>query len=251
VGVVPFVFETSSVRVIRDETGDPWFVAKDIAVALGYADTAKAVKAHCKSARPVGVGVSPTLDPQTNIIPERDIYRLVMRSKLPSAEKFEEWVVGTVLPSIRKTGGYVVAQPTMHQIPQTLSEALRLAADLADQKQIVEAQLSIAAPKADALDRFADTDGSLCIRDAAKVLQVREKDLIAMLIARRWVYRRQPSKKLLAYDVRRHQGVMEHKYSDGSREDGTAWQDAQARITRKGIAKLAEIIAREGMKAAA
>ena len=44
------------------------------------------------------------------LIPERDVYRLVMRSKLPAAEQFEEWVVGTVLPALRKNGGYVAGQ---------------------------------------------------------------------------------------------------------------------------------------------
>ncbi|WP_281257971.1 Bro-N domain-containing protein [Caenispirillum bisanense] len=55
------------------------------------------------------MGVSPTLDPQTNVIPERDLYRLIMRSKLPAAERFEDWVVGEVLPAIRKTGRYDAA----------------------------------------------------------------------------------------------------------------------------------------------
>jgi prophage antirepressor-like protein len=103
--LIPFTFGTDEVRVIT-ERGEPWFVARDVAKVLGYADTAKAVKAHCKSHRMVGVGVSPTLDPQTTLIPERDVYRLVMRSKLPAAERFEDWVVGDVLPSIRKTGRY-------------------------------------------------------------------------------------------------------------------------------------------------
>ena len=58
-----------------------------------------------------------------------------------------------------------------HAIPQTLSEALRLAADLADMKAKADAALAIAAPKAEALDRLALADGSFCIRDAAKTLQ--------------------------------------------------------------------------------
>ncbi len=56
-------------------------MAKDVAIVLGYLRTADAVRAHCKAGRPVGVGNSPTLDPQTILIPERDVYRLVMPSK--------------------------------------------------------------------------------------------------------------------------------------------------------------------------
>ncbi|MBR7919026.1 hypothetical protein KDX16_24845 [Burkholderia vietnamiensis] len=100
----PFTFDGAQVRVVTVD-GEPWFVARDVAFVLGYVDAPKAIAAHCKAGRKVGD--SPTLHPQTVLIPERDVYRLVMRSKLPTAERFEEWVVGEVLPSIRKTGAYV------------------------------------------------------------------------------------------------------------------------------------------------
>ena len=67
--------------------------ARDVAEALGYTNPQKAVRDHCKRVRPIGVNDSFTLDRQTLIIPEPDIYRLVMRSRLPEAERFEEWVV--------------------------------------------------------------------------------------------------------------------------------------------------------------
>ena len=75
-----------------------------------------------------------------------------------------------------------------HAIPQTLSEALRLAADLADMKAKADAALAIAAPKAEALDRLALADGSFCIRDAAKTLQVNKKTSKQTLLGRRWVH---------------------------------------------------------------
>ena len=91
--------------------GDPWFVAKDVAEVLGYSDTDAAVRAHCKALKMFKAGDLPGLPSRgLTIIPERDVYRLVMRSKLPSAERFENWVVGDVLPAIRKTGGYVMGQ---------------------------------------------------------------------------------------------------------------------------------------------
>lgn len=93
--------------------GEPWFVAKDVAEVLGYSNTNKAVGDHCNhlkvlkgndslplTSSPFGIG----------IIPESDVYRLIMRSKLPQAEAFEEWVTGTVLPAIRKDGMYVVGE---------------------------------------------------------------------------------------------------------------------------------------------
>ncbi len=82
--------------------------AKDIAVALGYADTPKAIKTHCKCAESFRVGKTPTLEiqPQTIIIPKKDVYRLVLRSNLPAAEKFQDWVMDEVLPSVREHGFY-------------------------------------------------------------------------------------------------------------------------------------------------
>jgi prophage antirepressor-like protein len=86
---------------------DAWFVAKDVARVLGYRQTDKAVRDHCNGAQRMTVA---NRDSQRGgaqfwtIIPERDVYRLIMRSKLPAAEAFEDWVVGTVLPAIRKDG---------------------------------------------------------------------------------------------------------------------------------------------------
>lgn len=108
--VTPFDFHGFPVRVIDDGTGEPWFIAKDIAEALGYANTSKAINAHCKAINTCHTEMGGQVR-AVQIIPERDMYRLVMKSKLPAAEQFEEWVVGQVLPTIRKTGAYT-AQPT-------------------------------------------------------------------------------------------------------------------------------------------
>jgi BRO family, N-terminal domain len=103
--------EGHDVRVI-DRDGEPWFVGIDVAEVLGYADPKQAVKLHCKARKPLSelkggnLPPLPPMHPQTNMIPERDVYRLIMRSKLESAERFEELVVGEILPSIRKTGRY-------------------------------------------------------------------------------------------------------------------------------------------------
>ncbi|MCA1971740.1 MAG: Bro-N domain-containing protein [Caenispirillum sp.] len=121
--IVSFRFEGTAVRGLSVD-GEPWFVAKDIADVLGYANPQKAVRDHCKGARPVGVNESFTLDPQTTVIPERDLYRLIMRSKLPAAERFEDWVVGEVLPTIRKTGRYAATVPN-GEVPAVLTVPLK------------------------------------------------------------------------------------------------------------------------------
>lgn len=95
--------------------GKPYFVATDVATALGYTNPRKAVNDHCKGVTkrdtPTSSGVQ-----QMSYINEGDLYRLIMKSKLPSAEKFETWVMDEVLPQIRKTGSYSMPKTTSGQI---------------------------------------------------------------------------------------------------------------------------------------
>ena len=117
--LVSFSFQSSfNVRIVTVD-GEPWFMAKDVATALGYADTDQAVRNHCKRAKSLKdidplnqrVEQNQELDPKTKFIPEPDVYRLITRSKLPSAEAFETWLFETVIPSIRKTGAYQLPAP--------------------------------------------------------------------------------------------------------------------------------------------
>ncbi|NKD88173.1 Bro-N domain-containing protein [Haematospirillum sp. 15-248] len=100
VAVIPFAFEGCRVRAIVDKNGEPWFVAKDIATILGYERTADAVRAHCKARRKAQIPTQGGLQ-EMIIIPEQDVCRLVMRSRLPGAERFEKWIaskINTFLP---------------------------------------------------------------------------------------------------------------------------------------------------------
>lgn len=91
--------------IINDE---PWFVGSDVAQALGYKRPNDAVNQHCKYTMkhriPHPQNIDKTLE--VNLISEGDLYRLIIRSKLPSAQKFEEWVMDEVLPQIRKNNSY-------------------------------------------------------------------------------------------------------------------------------------------------
>ena len=119
-----YSFESSNVRIIVED-GEPLFCASDVCKTLGYSNARDAMRVHCaekgvvKRDTPTSGGVQAMA-----YIDERNLYRLIMRSKLPSAEKFQDWVCGEVLPSIRKTGKYATQE--QFAIPQTLPEALRL-----------------------------------------------------------------------------------------------------------------------------
>lgn len=95
--------------------GKPYFVGTDVAKALGYNNPRDAVSRHCKGVvkrdTPTSSGIQ-----SMSYINEGDLYRLIMKSKLPSAEKFESWVMDEVLPIIRKTGSYQKPLTTVEQI---------------------------------------------------------------------------------------------------------------------------------------
>ncbi|WP_299259797.1 BRO family protein [uncultured Kushneria sp.] len=103
--LIPFEFDQHPVRVVEEDGGTTLFVARDIAAALGYARPTKAIQDHCKGVLKRDIPTSSGV--QTfSVIREPDVYRLIVRSKLPSAERFEAWVFEEVLPAIRQHGRY-------------------------------------------------------------------------------------------------------------------------------------------------
>jgi len=97
--------EFGSIRMIEDG-GRLLFSGIDVAFALGYAKPRNAINVHCKGALKRGVLTSGGVQPMI-FIPEGDVYRLITKSRLKSAQNFEKWVFDEVLPAIRKTGGYL------------------------------------------------------------------------------------------------------------------------------------------------
>lgn len=95
--------------------GKPYFVGTDVAKALGYNNPRDAVSRHCKGVAKRDTPTSSGIQ-SMSYINEGDLYRLIMKSKLPSAEKFESWVMDEVLPTIRKTGSYQKPLTTVEQI---------------------------------------------------------------------------------------------------------------------------------------
>lgn len=106
-GMKVFNYQNNEIRTVQKD-GEVWFVGKDVASALGYADTAKAIKAHVEDDdRGVGVLPTPSGKQEMTIINESGLYALIFGSKLESAKEFKRWVTSEVLPSIRRTGRYI------------------------------------------------------------------------------------------------------------------------------------------------
>ncbi|UQY42657.1 BRO-N domain-containing protein [Mixta hanseatica] len=108
----------ASVRTVQ-QGDDVLFIAKDVAEALGYARPDQAVANHCRKVNTYPLKTGGQVR-HVQAIPESDVYRLIMRSKLPAAEAFEDWVVEQVLPSLRKHGGYINGQETLSTEEQRL-----------------------------------------------------------------------------------------------------------------------------------
>lgn len=132
------------------------------------------------------------------------------------------------------------AAPAPIAIP-THAEALRLAADALDQNEKLKITISEQAPKVAALDRISTADGMMCITDAAKVLQVRPKDLFAWLSANQWIYRRTGGKNWLGYQEKVQRGLVDHRVQVLTLADGTEKLRESVKITAKGIAYLARV----------
>lgn len=124
-------------------------------------------------------------------------------------------------------------------IPQTLPDALRLAAELAEQKAQVEERLAIAAPKAEALDRIAESDGEMTLTVAAKVLQMKPRQLTEWMRNNRWLYKRPGAANNVAYQDKIDAGLMRHKMVNILCRDGSEVVAEQALVTNLGVERLA------------
>ncbi|HHA2711727.1 BRO family protein [Stenotrophomonas maltophilia] len=242
--LIPFQFQSITIRAIQIN-GDPWFVGKDVAEALGYANTTDALNKHCRGvAKRYPIVDNLGRSQEARIINEPDLYRLTAKSQLPEAEKFEKWVFEEVLPTVRRTGGYgrttdpmaVLADPAaMRGLLLTYTEKVL------ELQHTVEEQ----APKVAALQRLEDAEGSFGLREAAQVLDMPERKLTRHLDAEGWIYKMPNSRRWQGYADKRKAGLVTHKTRRYQREDGDWCEADYVRITPKGIAKLAQQFAKQ------
>lgn len=181
--------EFGSVRII-EENGKYLFCGTDVARALGYARPNEAVSKHCKGTlkrrTPTAGGIQEML-----FIPEGDVYRLIVHSKLPSAERFERWVFDEVLPSIRKHGAYMTKEK-LWEVATSPEALLKLCADLLAEREenaALREENARLAGKAAFYDLFIDLKHSTNLRTTAKELVVPERQFVRFLLEQRFVYR--------------------------------------------------------------
>lgn len=223
--------EFGNIRTVNID-GEPWFVGKDVANALGYTNPQKAVRDHI-SVEDRGVNEMDTPSGKQNltIINESGLYALIFGSKLESAQRFKHWVTSDVLPAIRKTGGY-------QTVPQG-KELLALAV-LEAQKTIEEQNHKIneMQPKAIFADAVSASETSILVGDLAKLIcqngyQIGQKRLFEWLRQNGYLMkcgssRNMPTQRYL------EQGLFEVKESNVQNPDGSIRITRTTKITGRG-----------------
>jgi len=237
------IFKNEQFGEIRtiEESGKVLFCGKDVATSLGYADTINAKKQHCR-----GVGKRHLVDnlgrkQETNFIPESDVYRLVFGSKLPNAERFTDWVTEEVLPTIRKTGGYVsnddlfISTYLPHADEATKVLFQTTLATMRNLNNRIEADK----PKVLFADSVSTAKTSILVGELAKILKQNGVDIgqnrmfdwlrnNGYLISRYGAGRNMPTQRSM------EMGLFEIKETSINRSDGTVTISKTVKVTGKG-----------------
>lgn len=202
--------EFGSVRIVVD--GEKYFFCgMDVAKALGYKDTVNALKAHCKEDGVAFYHLTDSLgrEQKAKFISEGNLYRLIVHSKLPSAERFERWVFDEVLPTIRQYGAYLTREK-LWEVATSPEALLKLCSDLLAEREKNAALREDNARlqgKAVYYDLFIDLRHSTNLRTTAKELDVPERRFVRFLLERRYVYRT-PSGCVLPYAKGSNEGLF-------------------------------------------
>lgn len=174
--------EFGNVRTIIIDD-NPYFCASDVAKALGYKRPNDAISMHCRATVKYSTPISGK-NQDINFIPEGDVYRLIIKSKLPSAEKFESWVMDDVLPTLRKTGTYsIYAKPDSYTIEDPAARARRWAEEYEEKQLIMQENEKLVErndelqsendnmrPKAKFYDQVGDFNGLISVSKMAALL---------------------------------------------------------------------------------
>ena len=256
--IQPFDFKGHQVRTLTFETGQTWWVLKDVCDALELTNSRVVVQRLDKGdVSQAYVTDSIGREQQTTIVDEAGLYTLILRSDKPEAREFQRWVTHDVLPSIRRHGAYM----SEDVVERTLSDPdylIRLATALKEERAaraVAEQKVGELQPKAKALDLLADASGSYSVAEAAKMLSgagcaMRVRDLADWLSSNGWVYRRDGH--WVASQMRVNAGhlMMRAYESTGRLKDGSPFAFApQVRVTAKGLSLIARHVSQDRLDA--
>ena len=169
------------------------------------------------------------------------IYRFPKREACLMAMSYSYDLQAKVFDKMTALEQKAAAAPVLPNFADPVAAA-RAWADAVELANGATAALSLAAPKAEALDRLTLADGAMCITNAAKTLGMQPKRLFAWMQANDWIYRRPGNGSWLAYQTRLKSLLLDHKVTTVNRADGTEKITEQVLVTAKGLAKLAQVV---------
>ena len=219
------VFNNAEFGQVRtmEINGEPWFVGKDVAEALGYSNSSKAVLVHVdnedKQFAMIDIAYSqngnvPIGQSKTAIINESGVYALIFGSKLPNAKKFKHWVTSEILPNIRKTGTYSITQskPDSYMIENPADRARRWAEEY-EEKLALESKIAEQQPKVEYHDAVLNKSGLMTTTAIAKDLGFKSaKQLNDLLKRDRVIYKKSDTYYLYAdYEYLITEGYCDYK----------------------------------------
>ena len=234
--------EFGEVRTIKRD-GEPWFVGKDVAAALGYAKERNAISSHVDDEDKKDAPIQgPLGGPQTmTIINESGLYALVLSSKLPTAKAFKRWITSEVIPSIRKHGAYITPD-TLEQMIADPDTTIRLLTTLKEERQKrmqLENEAKANRPKVLFADAVATAHNSVLIGELAKLIKQNGVDMgqnrlfewmrqNGYLITRKGTDYNMPTQQSMEI------GLMEIKETTITNPDGSIRVNKTPKITGKG-----------------
>jgi len=238
------IFNNDQFGQIRtiEENNKVLFCGSDIANALGYVIPSKAVNAHCKGVSKMEVPTPGGIQ-EMLFISEGDVYRLITRSKLPTAEKFESWVFDEVLPTIRKTGGYVSNDDMfLHTYLPNADEATKqfFKINLEAMKSL-NSKIEQDKPKVLFADAVATSKSSILVGELAKILkqngvEVGQNRLFEYLRNEGYLIRRKGTDFNMPTQRSMEMGLFEIKETSIAHSDGHITLNKTPKITGRGQA---------------
>lgn len=167
--------EFGNVRTLNGANGEVLFCGADVAKALGYSNTRKALSDHCKADGVTRRYITDSLgrEQEAAFISEGNVYRLIIRSRLPEAEKFERWVFEEVLPSIRKHGAYMT-DDALHKAITEPDFLIKLATELKEEQEkrrALESKIETDKPMVLFANSVQASHTSILVGDLAKIMK--------------------------------------------------------------------------------
>ena len=240
--------EFGEIRTLEIE-GKPFFCGSDVAKSLGYARPNDAISAHCRATVKWSTPISGKMQ-DVNYIPEGDLYRLIVGSKLPTAEKFEHWVFDEVLPSIRKHGLYATDElldnpDLIIQMATKLKEEREARKALEIENKVQSQQIAELQPKATYYDLILQCKDLLSMTEIAKDYGKSAKGMNKLLNELGIQYKQ--GGVWFLYAKYQDKGYTQTKTQNYNRPDGTQGSRVHMYWSQKGRLFLYDLLKSEGI----